>query len=528
MDLHATQEFDTNGRLRSAEEIRLLDARQKQFESQVRQSPDDSMAKIQLAGVLLARGRMHAGARQLVDAVPTLPGDIDTILQLARFLHLCGETAAARECLNHPALQNSEDPSAIAQHATQRYILGEVPLALELIKKAIAAGADGPAENQLLATLLEFCGHTDEAVATLDACLERWPRFGSAAMARSRRRKQDEEHNHVEFLRKQLKEVPGDPANKDAMQVRAEFEFALFKELDDLGRYDEAWAALERGNALLRTIKPYDAQGEEKLTNALIDAAKRLPSSTPEYSPIGSTPIFIVGMPRSGTTLLDRMISSHSQVVSAGELEGFKRTLLWGADATPSSQEEMLRCLRSVDQVDFDAVRKRYLEQTAWYAQGKPFFIDKQPLNYQLVPFIRRAFPDAPILHIARDPMSVCFSNYKILFGQITPYNNGFDSLVHYYKQYARLTDYWQESLPGAMHRIEYSALVKDPENVMRAALEHCGLELEEHCIRPELNTTPVATPSSTQVREAIHTRSMNEWQNYAEHLEPLRLALNA
>lgn len=528
MDLHATQEVDTNGRLRSAEEVRLLDVRQKQFESQVHNAPEDSMARIQLAGVLLARGRMQAGARQLVDAVPTLQGDTGTILQLARLLHLCGETAAARECLDHPALRNTNDANAMVQHATQRYMIGEVPVALELMNKAIAAGADGPAEQQLLATLLEFCGRTDEAAAAFDYCLERWPRFGSAAMARSRLRKQDAEHNHVGYLVDRLKEVPTDPANKDAMQVRAEFEFALFKELDDLGRHDEAWAALERGNALLRKLKPYDAQGEEKLVNALIEASGHLPTSAPENPPGGATPIFIVGMPRSGTTLLDRMLSSHSQVVSAGELKGFKRHLLWGADATPGSREEMLRCLRRVDHIDFGAVRKRYLEQTAWNAQGKPFLIDKQPLNFQLVPFIRRAFPDAPILHITRDPMSVCFSNYKILFGQITAYNNDLDCLVHYYKQYAKLTEHWQESLPGAMLHIEYSNLVKDPESVMRGVLEHCGLELEEHCIRPELNTAPVATPSSTQVREAIHTRSMHDWQKYAKQLDPLRQALTS
>ncbi len=239
-------------------------------------------------------------------------------------------------------------------------------------------------------------------------------------------------------------------------------------------------------------------------------------------------PIFIVGMPRSGSTLLDHMLSAHSAVTSAGEISDFQRQLHWIADIAPRGNQSLLKILERVGQLDFDELGARYLMQTQWRAQGRKYFIDKLPINIRMVPFIRRALPRAPILHLARDPMDVCYSNLKIMFGSASPYCYDMQSLGHYYGQYARLTNHWREALPGAMLDIEYASLVRDPETTMRQVLGHCRLEIEETCLRPELNTSPVATPSSAQVRESIHTRGIDQWRHYEKQLEPLRQALAA
>ena len=145
-----------------------------------------------------------------------------------------------------------------------------------------------------------------------------------------------------------------------------------------------------------------------------------------------------------------------------------------------------------------------------------------------MVPFIRRALPQAPILHLVRDPMDVCYSNLKAMFGGASPYCYDMQMLSHYYKQYLRLTNHWRVTLPDAMLDIPYASLVRDPKSTMCQVLGHCGLEIEEACLRPELNTSPVATPSSAQVRESIHTRSIEQWRHYEKQLEPLRQALAA
>jgi len=145
-----------------------------------------------------------------------------------------------------------------------------------------------------------------------------------------------------------------------------------------------------------------------------------------------------------------------------------------------------------------------------------------------MVAFIRRALPHAPILHMVREPMDTCFSNFKAMFGNISSYSYDLGALAHYYGQYARLAHHWRASIPGAMLDVSYASLVRDPETTLREVLQYCGLTFEAGCLRPELNSTPVATPSSAQVRESIHTRGMGQWRHYAKHLKSLQLAIVA
>jgi hypothetical protein len=278
----------------------------------------------------------------------------------------------------------------------------------------------------------------------------------------------------------------------------------------------------------MHELNPYDATGEA----AVIDALMRMPApndktgakSAPAFD--GPVPIFIVGMPRSGTTLLDRMLSGHSQVVSAGEIIDFWRQLHWIADVMPAKSQGLLKIIQRSADIDYAELGARYLRQTQWRAQGRGYYIDKLPANIQMIAFIRKALPHAPILHMVRDPVDTCFSNFKAMFGNVASYSYDLQALAHYYGQYARLIRHWHIQLPDAMFDVSYASLVRDPENTLRQLLSHCGLMLEEGCLRPELNASPVATPSSAQVRESIHTRGLGQWRHYAKHLEPLRRTL--
>ncbi|WP_426690619.1 sulfotransferase family protein [Rhodanobacter ginsengiterrae] len=268
----------------------------------------------------------------------------------------------------------------------------------------------------------------------------------------------------------------------------------------------------------MRALNPYDASIETAVTDALIRHAGDAPArAAPQFT--GPTPIFVVGMPRSGTTLLDRMLSNHPEVISAGEINDFMRQFHWAADVPAGG---MLKAIEQSAQIDYAELGARYLKQTQWRAQGHRYYIDKLPANIQMVAFIRRALPHAVILHMVRDPMEVCFSNYRAMFGKVSAYSYDLQALAHYHGQYARLASHWREHLPEALLDVSYAELVRTPEASLRRVLQHCGLEFEAACLRPEGNVAPVATPSNIQVREPIHTRSLGQWRNYEEQLTPL------
>ncbi|MES2311904.1 MAG: sulfotransferase [Pseudomonadota bacterium] len=505
------------------------DAAQTTLESLVQVAPHDVAVRMELADLLLRRDRMRAATNQLLQAVPLLPNDVPMITELAWRLSMMGETLATRACAER--LERAPDPPGwvFAEQAHLHWMLGDIPQARARMELAIAAGIDSQTEHYLNAMLLQFTGRLADAEAALLETLQRWPDYGDAAVILANLRRQTATANHLALLKERLGRIPKDNTDMHSGLARAKFESAIFKVLDDLGRHDEAWQALERSNALMHSLLPYDADSEVAVTDALIEAsATTMDRKAGSATFDGPMPIFIVGMPRSGSTLLDHMLSAHSAVNSAGEINDFQRQLHWVADVAPRGNQSLLKILDRIGQLDFDELGARYLMQTQWRAQGCKYFIDKLPINIRMVPFIRRALPRAPILHLARDPMDVCYSNLKIMFGSASPYCYDMQAVSHYYRQYVRLTNHWREALPGAMLDISYASLVRDPEATMRQVLGRCGLEAEEACLRPELNTSPVATPSSAQVREAIHARGIAQWRHYAKQLEPLREALAA
>lgn len=449
-------------------------------------------------------------------------------MKVVQQLIAVGETLAARRCLDLLAQAPEPPPNLLVAQAHLRFSLGEIGSAKTLMERATAAGIDTPSEQHLYAMLLQFSGEIGHACAVLERCLERWPHFGDAAMALVNLRKQTPEAHWLNSVQEQLRQLSQSNKDPDATFVRAEFEYAQFKILDDLKRHEEAWPALARCNALMHQLNPYDATGEAAVIDALIRMTtsndKTESTSTPAFD--GPIPIFIVGMPRSGTTLLDRMLSGHSEIMSAGELIDFWRQLHWVADVMPSKSQGLSKIIQRSSGIDYAELGGRYLKQTQWRAQGRGYYIDKLPANIQMVAFIRKALPHAPILHMVRDPVDTCFSNFKAMFGNVASYSYDLQALVHYYRQYARLTRHWHAQLPGAMFDVSYASLVRDPKNTLRRVLDYCGLALEESCLHPELNASPVATPSSAQVRESIHTRSLGQWRNYSKQLESLHLAL--
>ena len=483
-------------------------------------SPAHVPARLLLASVILAQGRMRGAAEQSRYAALALPDDADQVCRVAQCLMKVGETNAARATMQHSAIARTRKAPALAALAHIHQGLGQHELALGLMERAKALGLDNADFRFFRAIQLQFNGRLPEAEAELEACLKLGPTFGRASVALARLRRWTAADNHLDFIGQRLREVA------QGTEDHAGFEFARYKELEDLGRFEEAWDALARANAVMHARLKHDSGREEALFDAVIARC------TPEFClaaasrVAGPQPIFIVGMPRSGTTLLERILGRHSQVTPAGELADFSRQWRWVADQHGHRLlDEGL--LAAADATDFAQVGRRYLEQTQWRAGGKPWFIDKLPPNFMLAGFIRKALPQARILHMRRDPMDLCFSNWRALFGDSFGYSYDLAALAAHHRRYTRLMSHWHAVMPGAIHDVDYVGLASDTETEVRAMLDFCGLAFEPGCLDAAGNDAPVATLSSAQVREPVRARTA-EWRRYQAQLESLRARLAA
>jgi tetratricopeptide (TPR) repeat protein len=463
---------------------------------------------------LLAAGRVRAAAAQALLAARALPEGLEQIAAVARALVRTGETAAARACLAHPGTARPASPQGLVALALVQQEIGQHAAALALMERARELGLDTPEFRYLRALQLQFNGRIAEAEAELEACLALGPAFDRASVTLARLRRWTLERNHLELLAQRLRAAP--PGSEQAACLA----FARYKELEDLGRDDEAWAALVEGNAIMRARLPMPAS-EATMFDAVIARCTPAFLAPSAHRFDGPMPIFIVGMPRSGTTLLERVLGNHSEVTPAGELADFTRQWAWAADRERPGGPDGGR-------VDFAELGRRYLDQTQWRAEGKRFYVDKLPQNYMLAGFIRKALPQAPIVHMGRAPMDLCFSNWRALFGSGFAYSYDLDALAAHHGQYRRLMRHWHAAMPGAIHDVAYEALVDDPEREARALLAHCGLAFEPQCLDTAGSAAPSSTLSTAQVREPIHRRGLAEWRRYAPQLAGLQAALRA
>lgn len=488
------------------------------LESLLQREPGHLQAMLALSGVARAEGRIRDAAAGALAVAQNLPADGSLAIDAAEALRQLGETVAARRCLDHPALVQADDGSVLMQMGIVRKLLGEHAKALVLFDEAAAVGM-GTADFRFeRAQELLSNGRMDEAQAELRTCLRLAPGHGQAALMLSRARRQTPQDNHLDDLARRLQEVEHGSENHGAL------EFALYKELEDLGRYDEAWDALARANAIMHVRQQHDPAYAWHLFDSLIARCTKDFLQASGVAHDGPQPIFIIGMPRSGTTLLERVLSNHSQVASAGELSEFGLQLRWETNHRVTLDEHVVQRL---PELDYARIGRRYLEQTQWRAQGARFFIDKMPRNWMLAGLIRRALPQARILNLVRDPMDVCFSNFRTLvMGDLLPWGYDLHALAQHYLQYRRVLDHWHAVMPGQVLDISYGDLTRDPETTTRKVLEYCGLAWEEGCSDITRNKAAVATLSLSQVREPIHTRFFEEWRHYERQLQPLREAI--
>ena len=486
------------------------------LEALTQRDPGRVAAKMLLASVYLSEGRVREAAEQAITACRMLPEDADAVATATHCLLRIGEMTAARDCLaRFDALNRKLDGRQLTALAHVYQMLGDHPSGLELMNRAQVQGYDNPDFRYFHALQMQFNGQVDAARSRLESCLQLGPTFGRASLALARMSRQTPGSNHLDYIRAQLKRV------EQGSEDHAAFEFAQYKELEDLGQYDDAFAALERGNAIKLAHVSHNVAIEGDLFKGISHRVTADFIHSPGAAIEGPVPIFIVGMPRSGTTLLDRLLDNHPDVVSTGELADFPRQLRWAANLHGNDLVDG-RLLERLPNIDYAELGRRYLAQTQWRVSDSPYYVDKLPSNYMLLGLIHRALPHAPILHMVRDPMDVCFSNYRALFGESYLYSYQFDALSAHYIRYRELMHHWHCAMPGVIFDVDYSRLVTKPEEILSSIFTHCGLRQVLGCSDLTRNTSAVNTLSSVQIREPIHARNLGAWRRYEKQLTPL------
>ena len=369
-----------------------------------------------------------------------------------------------------------------------------------------------------LATVYRSLGRPDDAVKVLEKILQFAPGHLPVYELLSDLRKARPEDNQIARLRA----VRPRFANESD---RAHIDYALFKQLNDLGQYEEAWTVLARANHAEAAEVKWSLAREQATAGALRQLQASIPSAG-GAQPASPRPIFIISLPRSGSTLIERVFAAHSRVRSLGELETFGRELKVAAGLDPNPYIDAR--VATAGPIDWSAVGKGYREEIAGLADGAEVITDKMPLNWWYAPAIAAALPDASILHIRREPMDALFGAFKLSFGAGFTWCYRQEDMAAHYGVYRRLVADWRKALGERFIEVDYEALVRDPATVTPQMLAACGLDFEEACLKPHLSVGSVSTPSAGQVREPITAANIGSWRRYATQLEPLRALLQA
>jgi tetratricopeptide (TPR) repeat protein len=401
------------------------------------------------------------------------------------------------------------------------YARGEQPArAAEAFRLAVAeAPRHAPFRANLvtaLTTLGDFDGARQQLETTLALDAHQWPAHYALAQLQT----QTAASHHVQTLQGLL-ERHGDDA-----QAQIYLNMALAKECEDLGDYAAAFEHLRRGKAAQRRLRPYDDERDRRLFDLLMQAFPTAAATV--HGDMSEEPIFVVGLPRTGTTLVERVLSAHPYVHAAGELQNFAQTLQrLSGSPTPFLLSADLPA--RAQRIDWKALGAGYLASTRHATGHTPRFIDKLPHNFLYAGFIARALPRARIICLRRDPIDSCLSNFRQLFDQGSMHFDYACDLLdtgRYYVMFDRLMAHWQRVLPGRVLEVRYEDLTASPERTTRAMLAFCNLPWNDACLRIEDNPAPITTFSAVQARAPIGTAAVQRWKHYETQLAELRALL--
>jgi tetratricopeptide (TPR) repeat protein len=438
----------------------------------------------------------------------------------------------AREQIAHLLKLEPDNRDYLSLHATVCAGLGEYERAITLFRDLVAAAPSWPHLQVLLGNSLKAVGRQREAIEAYRAAAAARPSFGDAHWSLANLKTYHFTADEIERMRAE------EAAPATQLLDRYHLCFSLGKALEDRGEYAQSWRYYERGNALKRAQGRYDPLLIEINTREQIEVcttgffAARAGAGLPDPAPI-----FIVGLPRSGSTLIEQILASHSQVEGTQELYEIERIVreLQGRQIDGRNLRYPA-VLGELGCGEFGRLGEQYIGGVSAYRQGqhgmgqpdtgRPFFVDKMPNNFRHIGLIHLMLPKARIIDVRREPMACCFSNLKQLFASGQEFTYGIESVAHYYRSYLELMRHWDSVLPGRVLHLFYEDVVEDIEAGVRHVMQFCELEFEPGCVDFYKTARSVSTASSEQVRLPIFRSGLSQWRHYENWLGPLEEAL--
>lgn len=494
-----------------------LEVAEPMLRARLRANPFDVAAIRMLAEIAGRLGRNPDAEKLLRRAVELAPGFVAARTNLATSLHRQNKTAEALAELDR---LNEDDPQSPV-HANLRAAvlgrIGEFSEAIALYEEVLTKAPRQPKIWMSYGHALKTVGRQEESVAAYRRATELRPAFGDGWWSIANLKSVKLGEADIITMEQGL----DDPAA--SVEDRFHLHFALGKALDDNKRPAEAFAHYAKGNALRRSVLPYDANETARSVDAMISVLQpELLKACEGQGCDAPDPIFIVGLPRAGSTLVEQILSSHSQVEGTMELPDIPVLV-----SEVSKGAGYPHALNKLDSARLKELGESYLQRTRLQRrEGKPYFIDKLPNNWQHIGLIHMILPRAKIVDARRHPLDCGYSNFRQHYARGQAFSYDLSDIGHFYANYMRQMAHIDQVLPGRVHRVIHEHLLDDPEGETRRLLDALGLAFEESCLRFHENRRAVRTASSEQVRRPINRDGAGQWQPVSEQLQPLYDAL--
>lgn len=475
-----------------------------------------------LARIGIAR-QVYDDAELLLEAVLVLAPEYRAArCDYARVLLQRHRFQAARDELDKLLGLEPENGEYRMLYANAMVGLGEYESAIALYRHFLQQAPDAADVHLWLAHALKTLGHGQQAIDSYRAAAAARTDFGDAYWSLANLKTYRFTDEEISRMR------AAEAATTTSLVDRYHLCFALGKALEDRGAYEESFRQYAQGNALKKTEIRYQPEPLERNTELQIKVctreffARHAGTGAPD-----ADPIFIVGLPRAGSTLLEQILASHSRVEGTQELPEIQRYVLelQGRDYDQENPPYP-GVLARMSTEDFRRLGERYLAETRIYRTGRPIFIDKMPNNFRHIGLVHLMLPNAKIIDARREPMACCFSNFKQLFASGQEFTYGIEDIARYYRTYLELMQHWDVALPGRVLRVFHEDVVEDLEGNVRRILDFCGLEYETACVEFHKTQRSVRTASSEQVRQPIYREGLDQWRHYEPWLGGLATAL--
>jgi len=485
--------------------------------------PRNADAHLVLAMLAVETGQLLPAAKLLQRAAAFAPDNPEYLAQLGRVLIMLNKPEQAEMAAAKALALNPQDGVTLDTIGCIYSHTADHDKAIGPFTQATSANPGNPDFHYNLALSQRFLGDFDGAESSYEKAIAADPACYKAQWSLAHLRRQTAQQNHIVRLETAINQV------HDNDEAKILLHNGLAKEHEDLEHFDTAFTHMVSSNNLVRRREPYAIEEDRKLFNEIIDTFTHNIATQDSAGIDSEQPIFIVGMPRTGTTLVERIISSHSAVHSAGELNNFGQQLSRLAN-TQSQQLLDLPTLRAGVKLDPEIIGQAYLESISPTTTKHKRFVDKMPPNFLNIGFIRRSLPQARIIVVRRNPMDTCLSNFRQLFSleHANHYRYSSDLLDtgRYFLLFDQLIRHWEDLYSGQILQLNYEQLIANQDSESRRLINFCGLGWQDACLHFETNNSAVSTASSAQVRQPVYATAVERWRHYEQHLQPLRQLL--